>query len=422
MSARLYVDLTTAWQERGRIAHGTTRVERGIVAALAALNVPQLQFCRYERARRSFLPVERSEALQVVATKEVPEARRNPPAKWRKHSILAMGKRMEVWIRRNIRDRLQQGTSEETLARNSTPFFSPSSTVLFPGELQRQDFAVLMQLKAQLSLRLAFIFYDLLNVLPDDDPRLRDPTEHNLPSSDFIAREAANVLSISNYSRSMLLDHIAKRRLKKPPVDVIRLGHTLLAEGARSAPPSGLQPGEFVLTVGDVVSRKNHVLLINVWRHLLAVRPAALKPLIIAGRVAAECAWLAEEIAADPGLTKYVLLLTNVNDQQLNWLYANCLFTVFPSLSEGYGLPVAESLAAGKVCVASSLTSIPEASQGFGIHLDPTDLQSWIVIVGRLLADPVELARQTRQVAAFCRVTWSDTAADVLRSLNVGNE
>ena len=95
---------------------------------------------------------------------------------------------------------------------------------------------------------------------------------------------------------------------------------------------------------------------------------------------------------------------------------------MFPSLSEGYGLPVAESLAAGKVCVASSLTSIPESSQGFGIHLDPTDLQSWIVMVGRLLADPAELTRQTRKVAAFCRVTWSDTAADVLRSLNVGNE
>jgi glycosyltransferase involved in cell wall biosynthesis len=174
-----------------------------------------------------------------------------------------------------------------------------------------------------------------------------------------------------------------------------------------------------VLAVGDVVPRKNHALLHNAWRALMARPGADVKPLVIAGRVGTDGAAFARDIAADPAIAQKIRILSNADDRMLGWLYANCLFTVFPSLVEGYGLPVSESLAAGKVCVASSTTAVPEASQGLGIHLDPNDLDAWVAQIGRLMTDPAELHRQEQRIAGFRAVAWSDTAADVLAYLGI---
>ena len=412
----LFIDMTSAWQERGRIAHGTTRVERGIVAGLAGMGVPDLQFCRYDRGQSRFIPVAREAALEAATAKEVPERRRGPVPSWRRHALTEAGKRAEAWVRHNIRDPFRARRARSAPAADETPFV-PGSTLLIPGELQRQDFTLLARLKRQLPLRLAFVFYDLLDVLPADDPRLRNPAAHDLPSSDFITREADQVLAISEHSRRILLGHFAARGVEGPPVAVFRLGHDVRAAAADAAAVPGLRAGEFVLTVGDVVPRKNHALLVDVWRRLLRQCPAAVKPLIIVGRVHAAGTLLTEAIARDPVLGTNVRVLSNIDDRQLNWLYANCQFTVFPSLAEGYGLPVAESLAAGKVCVASSSTSLPEASQGCAIHLDPGDLEAWVAAVERLLVDPVELRRQMQRLSQFRPQRWSDAAADILRVL-----
>ncbi len=418
-TSRLYVDMTTTWQERGRIPHGTTRVERGIIAALAGMDVPNLQLCRYDRRLQRFFPVASGEALEIATAEQLSEVRRQPASESRLDALFKTGKRIEAWVRRNVRDRLRARRIDGAVPDKTAPFFASGSTLLLPGELQRQDFAVLMRLKRQLALRLAFVFYDLLGVLPVDDPRLRDPAAYDLPSSDFIVREADVVLAISDTSRQILLDHMAVRGVTAPRVEVIRLGHLVRSGAINAAPPHGLRSGEFVLTVGDIVPRKNHALLISVWQRLLRQRPAALKPLVIVGRGGADSSWLTNQIGADAALRRNVHILSNADDRQLDWLYTNCLFTVFPSVLEGYGLPVAESLAAGKVCVASSSSAIPEASQGFGIHLDPNDLESWITEIDRLLVNPAELERETRRIAGFRPLTWSDTVADIMRFLGV---
>jgi len=419
---RLYVDMTTAFQEQGRIAHGTTRVECGVVAGLAAMGVPEVRFCRYERPPDQFVGLPGEEAMRIATIDGAPEARRNPAPTWRQHPLLQIGKRIEKWTRQNIRDPLRVRAHKRLIetapqSRKQHPFFASGATLLIPGELQRHDFAVLMKLKRHSALRLAFVFYDLLGVLPADDPRLRDPAASDLPSSDFIMREADIVLSISSYSRATLLEHIASRGFRAPPVEIIRLGHDVGPVPASVAVPDGLHPGEFVLAVGDVVPRKNHALLVNAWRSLIGQRAADVKPLVIVGRVGADGAALAHEIAADPPIAQRIRILSNTDDRTLRWLYDNCLFTVFPSLAEGYGLPVSESLAAGKICIASSATAIPEASQGFGIHLDPNDLDAWVAQIGRLMTDPAERRRQERRIAGFRTVTWSDTADDVLAFL-----
>ena len=90
-----------------------------------------------------------------------------------------------------------------------------------------------------------------------------------------------------------------------------------------------------------------------------------------------------------------------------------------PVLSRRIGLPVAESLAAGKVCVASSSSAIPEAAQGQAILLPPGDTQSWTSTISSLIDDDERLRLAERNIRTFYRrQQWSDTAERILELLD----
>jgi glycosyltransferase involved in cell wall biosynthesis len=174
-----------------------------------------------------------------------------------------------------------------------------------------------------------------------------------------------------------------------------------------------------VVTVGDVVERKNHALLVAVWSQLIAAGSPEVPCLVVAGRIGPDQVSLVQRVQRSPSLRARVRFMPNVSDETLTWLYGNCRFTLFPSRREGFGLPVAESLAFGKLCVASSAEAIPEASQDLAIHLDPGDEPGWRTTIARLLADPGELAdREARIRRRFRRSTWRDTAADMLAAVH----
>jgi glycosyltransferase involved in cell wall biosynthesis len=231
-------------------------------------------------------------------------------------------------------------------------------------------------------------------------------------------REGALILAISRFSAGVLAARLRARGVPGPPVEVIRLAGELTPGRRRLAAVSGLTPGGFVAMVGDVVERKNHAMLLSVWRRLVAARARALPTLAVVGRIGADQASLVHAVEADPSLRSHVRFLPNIDDDALAWIYTHCRFTVFASYREGFGLPVAESLAFGKVCVASSAEAIPEASQGLAIHIDPAAEPTWLSTIGRLLATPEELARREAEIGArFQRWTWHDTARDVLRAI-----
>lgn len=417
----LFVDLTTAFQERGRIAHGTVRVERELVGALAERALAgrdDLAFCRFDPAARRFVAVAAAEVLAIVRAPTGAERRRAPRPAWRSHPVLQAGRRLERFVRTAIRDRFRR-QRRAVLEQVAGPadIFPPGAWLLLPGELQRHDFAHLIALRRRLGVRLATVFYDLLGTLRADDPRVTNPDAADIPSSEFILRHAALVLSISAFSAGALRAHAAERGVALPPLAVIRLGHRIGPAEEGGPAVAGLAPAGYVLTVGDVTARKNHRLLVDLWSGLSRERGGRVLPLVIAGRIGHDGAPLVAAVEADPAAAAVIRFLSNVDDRQLRWLYANCRFTVFPSLSEGFGLPVVESLAAGKACIASNATAIPEASQGAARHLDPADRVAWRAAVQAFLDDDRALARAEAAIAdGFRLVGWDDTAADVLQA------
>lgn len=180
-------------------------------------------------------------------------------------------------------------------------------------------------------------------------------------------------------------------------------------------------PGSYVLFVSTIEARKNHQLLFRVWRRMLEEMPESSVPtLVFAGRVGWLVADLMQQLENTGYLAGKVVVLSDLPDADLRALYLGCLFTVFPSHYEGWGLPVTESLAFGKPCLASNKTSIPEAGERFARYFDPDNLSDAYRAICETIADREGLlAWETDIKQNFLPTPWYSCAEAILRSLGM---
>jgi glycosyltransferase involved in cell wall biosynthesis len=180
--------------------------------------------------------------------------------------------------------------------------------------------------------------------------------------------------------------------------------------------PTGLEPGHFALFVSTIEVRKNHIQPFRIWTRLLREHPKHLIPkLVFAGRSGWMVDDLGKAIESTRHLDGHLTILNDVDDRTLAALYKGCKFTLFTSHYEGWGLPVSDSLAFGKVCVASNRTSIPEAGKSFCAYVDPDNTTDAYETVRALITTPQRLAElQERLARDFRHVPWTETADAVL--------
>lgn len=187
--------------------------------------------------------------------------------------------------------------------------------------------------------------------------------------------------------------------------------------------PPRLAPG-FILAVGTIEPRKNYPRLIAAYRHLrresvpllLGDQPGV-PELVIAGRPGWAYGDTLERIKGERG----VRYLGHVDDATLSALYRSASILAFPSLYEGFGLPLLEAMAHGLPAVVGNAGALPELAAGAAIVVDPMDVQSIAAGLERLLDDASlreKLGAVGRQRAA--EFTWeraASTTHEVLRSV-----
>ena len=189
-------------------------------------------------------------------------------------------------------------------------------------------------------------------------------------------------------------------------------------------PPDLPIPGSYVLFVSTMEARKNHALLVRVWSMLLdevatGSRAADSVPdLVFAGRIG----WLVADLLAQLDHTGWlagrIRFVADPDDSELRALYAGCRFTVFPSWHEGWGLPVTESLALGKPCLASNAASLPEAGGPLCRYFDPGSVTSAHTAIAATLDDPVGLATWQAQIRRDWHPTpWTQTAQALIAAI-----
>ncbi|WP_349934957.1 glycosyltransferase family 1 protein [Acetobacter sp. A11-2] len=172
------------------------------------------------------------------------------------------------------------------------------------------------------------------------------------------------------------------------------------------------QLGPYVLCAGTLEVRKNHALLIRVWRRLLLERPANTVPkLVIAGGQGWLVDDLLQQLENSAWLNGHVVWIDRPSDSCMTQLYKQAQFTIFPSFYEGWGLPVTESLYWGKPSLTSSASSLPEAGMGLTEMFDPDNASQALELVRNVLDQPQRLAAMEQQIKAhFQPISWSRAA------------
>ena len=229
------------------------------------------------------------------------------------------------------------------------------------------------------------------------------------------------LLSNSEHTRRDLLSHADQHGLSVPPVEPVRLGDEPGTQGGESIPEgmSAFQTRPFALCVGTIALHKNQTLLLHVWRRLLERHGDNVAPLVLVGQPGWRAAEILRDLHADPLLSRHVVHLPRVNDPQLRWLYGHCLFTLYPSHYEGWGLPVAESLVHGKHCICSNATSLPEVGGSLADYHDPLDAPACQALIERALFDKGWLSGREARIRQEYRITsWKDSADQILQILD----
>lgn len=174
--------------------------------------------------------------------------------------------------------------------------------------------------------------------------------------------------------------------------------------------------GKYVLFVSTIEGRKNHQLMFDVWRNMVAAG-VDVPTLVCVGRNG----WRAEEFLNNLVATNYlnskVKTLSDISDLELAKLYESSMFSVYPSLYEGWGLPVGESLAKGKICVTCRNSSLPEVAGDLGIYIDPVDITDATNRIQQLITDDkFRVSLEKRIVNEYIAISWSTVAENTIRA------
>lgn len=229
------------------------------------------------------------------------------------------------------------------------------------------------------------------------------------------------VLTISECTAREVRRFQEKHNLRRVPVVAVPLAHLLQEKMAQPAPWSGaiapLRDRPFVLSVSTLEPRKNHAYLVTIWKLFLE---EGLDPpdLVLVGKYGWNIADFREQLESASYLGGRIHVLHGLTDAQLERLYQSCLFTAFPSIAEGWGLPVGESLAHGRACVASSASSIPEVGGDLVDYVDPYNLRGGIEVFRRMAFDADYRARREKAVReGFVARTWREVGDNLLSSI-----
>ena len=174
-------------------------------------------------------------------------------------------------------------------------------------------------------------------------------------------------------------------------------------------------PARFLLHVGTIEPRKNLPVLLQAYARL----PEAVRrevPLILVGGRGWGMAELEAAIAAG-GLQDSVRLAGYVPDEELPLWYSAATAFVYPSVYEGWGMPVVEAMACGTPVLVSDASSLPEAAGDAGLCLPPHDVEAWTAALGRALHDADWRREATEKGPAHAAMfSWEKTARAIARS------
>lgn len=289
-------------------------------------------------------------------------------------------------------------------------------------------------------LHIHSMIHDLIPIVAPEYFTGNSPIEfHNwlIGTSNFTSRYIANSVSTANDLGIFLKSYGIEIPIETVPLAQAGLPKSNLADRAALARSNvrsdvynklylgsfvndevrSLSRSPFVLCVGTMEVRKNIWKIAQVWDRLRMMPSIQLPKLVFAGRAG----WLKRDfdnfMRATGNLYGWVEIVENPSDDELAYLYNNCLFTITASCYEGWGLPIGESLSYGKTAVVSDVSSMPEVGGKLVEYCDPMSIDSIFAACSKLIFDPVYRSNLEKGIAATKLRSWDDVATDLLNVL-----
>src|SRR5579883_83070 len=271
---------------------------------------------------------------------------------------------------------------------------------------------MLLQYARAHNLKTAFLFYDLIPIRFPSYAILKQLHERYVKQ----LAHADLILPISRFAGSDLMQYFAEIRGDTvPEITPLLLAEEFLGflcamirEPPRSGPVT-------IMCVGRVEPRKNQVRLIEAFNLFCDEQPTVDVRLYLVGTISDESR---DEIIAISRRNRRIELMGPMADSQMVDLYGRCHFTAFPSIAEGYGLPIVESLWLGRPCLCANFGAMAEVAAGGGcLTVDTRSVSAIKKGLARMILDPT--LRESLAADAIGRPmsTWRDYAAGLLAIL-----
>jgi glycosyltransferase involved in cell wall biosynthesis len=309
---------------------------------------------------------------------------------------------------KNVPIEWSQKTDEYIPEQNDT-------MVVFWGEWADPTYRqALITLNAQ-NVKLVQFAYDMLPIVT---PQFSGHSTQSLTDYIFqIYPLCSKLIAISEHTKKDVAQWLKKIKKHVPPIEVVRLGDDFNFVSSKKPKDVNRVSSKFIICVGTIEARKNHTLLYYVYKRALE-KNIDLPDLAIVGRRGWQTDDIYNLIQNDPGINKKIHFFENRGDDELSWLYENCLFSVYPSFYEGWGLPIAESISRGVPCASSNTSSMQEVAGSLVRYFSPNSVDECLDAIVSLLK-PAELKKARSQTKKYKITTWDKTYQQVCKILEI---
>ena len=247
-----------------------------------------------------------------------------------------------------------------------------------------------------------YFLHDLIPISHPEYNRSGEAVRHHQRLK-TMSHSASVVLVNSHQTKQAFESYVQQHQWPMPPIEVAPLAAATLP----TTFDSRLLEAPYFVMLGTIEARKNHLLILQIWRDLVKRLGASAPHLVLIGRRGWECEQVLDLLDRCESLRHHVHEITHCPDDQMaNWV-KHTQALLFPSFVEGFGIPLVEALALGTPVIASDLPVFKEIAGDVPTYLHPLDGLGWMkAIEGFTRSDGAERQLQLERMAHFNAPTW----------------
>ncbi|WP_447737406.1 glycosyltransferase family 4 protein [Aeromonas veronii] len=270
-------------------------------------------------------------------------------------------------------------------------------------------------------LKIIFYLHDLIPIDYPEYVRVGDDKNHFTRVS-AMANFSDAILVNSSYTKERFVSFCHEKKYRVPPIHIAYIGVeesfiTLLQKSNKKNSDDRddriLISTNYFVTVSTIEPRKNHIMLLQVWRNMVERKVENIPKLIILGKRGWNVDSVIDFLERSPSIKPYVIELSGVSDTQLVDILRGARAMLFPSFVEGWGMPLVEAMALKLPVLCSDIPAFHESGQMLATYIDPIDAIHWQAEIIKISKDDKYRDELKKTTDNFILPTWLDSFIQV---------